>query len=153
MIALGRCYRQSGDFGLATDIMERTLNDLAGTDLDGVDEVVQLAVTLAATYFDRGDTGQAVRTCRKAIAQAERIGTPKARASAYWNASIMEAERGSVAEAIPLAERALALLAEGQDGRNLARLRTALARHAAAAGPAGGSRGAAPARPGCQGAE
>ena len=39
----------------------------------------------------------------------------------------MESERGSVAEAIPLAERALALLAEGQDGRNLARLRTALA--------------------------
>ena len=32
-----------------------------------------------------------------------------------------------MAEAIPLAERALALLAEGQDGRNLARLRTALA--------------------------
>ena len=40
---------------------------------------------------------------------------------------MFESERGSVAEAIPLAERALALLAEGQDGRNLARLRIALA--------------------------
>ena len=39
----------------------------------------------------------------------------------------MESERGLVSEAIPLAERALALLAEGQDGRNLARLRTVLA--------------------------
>ena len=126
-IALGRCYRQSGDLGLAIDVMEQMLAELADSKLDGSDEVVQLAVSLAATYFDRGDTGQAVRTCRKAIAQAERLGTPKARASAYWNASIMEAERGSVAEAIPLAERALALLAEGQDGRNLARLRTALA--------------------------
>ena len=126
-IALGRCYRQSGDLGLAVEVMERTLAELGDTALDGSDEVVQLAVSLAATYFDRGDTGQAIRTCRKAIAQAERLGSPRARAAAYWNASIMEAERGSVAEAIPLAERALALLAEGQDGRNLARLRTALA--------------------------
>ena len=103
------------------------LADLDGTPLESADEAVQLAVTVAAAYHVRGDTGQAMRTCRKAIARAEQLGTPKARAAAYWNASVFESERGSVAEAIPLAERALALLAEGQDGRNLARLRTALA--------------------------
>ena len=126
-IALSRCYRISGDLNLAVTRGESVLADLAGTPLESADESVQLAVTVAAAYYERGDTGQAVRTCRKAIAQAEQLGTPKARASAYWNASIMESERGSVAEAIPLAERALALLAEGSDGRNLARLRTVLA--------------------------
>ncbi|MGZ5400589.1 MAG: tetratricopeptide repeat protein, partial [Nocardioides sp.] len=88
---------------------------------------VQLAVTVAAAYYERGDTGQAVRTCRKAIDKAERLDSPKARASAYWNASMMESRNGSIVHAVPLAERALALLAEGRDGRNLARLRSVLA--------------------------
>ncbi len=126
-IALSRCYRVSGDLHLAIEVGERVLRELEGTPLESTDEGVQLAVTVAAAYNDRGDTGQAVRIGRTAIAKAERLGTPKARASAYWNASIFESERGSVAEAIPLAERALALLAEGRDGRNLAGLRMALA--------------------------
>jgi tetratricopeptide (TPR) repeat protein len=66
--------------------------------------------------------------CRKAIAKAEALDSPVARASAYWNASAFEAQRGSVANAVPLAERALALLAEGQDTRNVARLRNTLGR-------------------------
>jgi tetratricopeptide (TPR) repeat protein len=40
----------------------------------------------------------------------------------------MQARRGDVAAAVPLAERALALLSEGQDARNLARLRTEVGR-------------------------
>ena len=52
------------------------------------------------------------------------LDSPTARASAYWNASIFESERGSVEQRRAMAERALALLAEGQDSRNLARLRT-----------------------------
>ena len=91
--------------------------------LDACDEAVQLAVTLAAAHFERGDTGHAVRMCRKAITRAESLGTSRARASAYWNASAMQARRGDVAAAVPLAERALALLGEGQDARNLALLR------------------------------
>ena len=102
------------------------LEHLADTPLDSTDEAVQMAVTLAAAYFVRGDIGQAVRVCRKAIAKAETLDSPVARASAYWNASAFEAEQGAVRDAIPLAERALALLAEGQDGRNLGRLRTHL---------------------------
>src|SRR5204862_8133331 len=56
----------------------------------------------------------------------EKLDSPVARASAYWNASIFEAGRGAVSDAVPLAQRALALFAEGQDGRNLAVLRTNL---------------------------
>ena len=39
-------------------------------------------------------------------------GSPRARASAYWNASVMQANRGDIKAAVPLAERALALLLE-----------------------------------------
>ncbi|WP_432479689.1 helix-turn-helix domain-containing protein [Nocardioides sp. GXQ0305] len=126
-IALSRCYRESGDLSLAIEAGERVLAELEGSPLDSSDEAVQLSVTIALAYQSRGDTGQAIRICRRAIAKAEKLNSPKARAAAYWNASLFESDRGSVAEAIPLAERALALLAEGQDGRNLARLRTALA--------------------------
>lgn len=126
-IALSRCYRESGDLSLAIDLGERVLHELDGTPLDSTDEAVQLSVTVAAGYYERGDTGQAVRTCRKAIDKAELLDSPKARASAYWNASMMESRKGSIIHAVPLAERALALLSEGQDGRNLARLRSVLA--------------------------
>ena len=125
-IALSRCYRESGDFSKAVEVGEMTLEQLADTPLDSSDEAVQMAVTLAAAYFERGDTSQAVRVCRKAVTKAEKLESPKARASAYWNASIMEHAQGSVRDAIPLAERALQLLAEGQDVRNLARLRNHL---------------------------
>ncbi len=125
-IALSRCYRESGDFSKAVEVGEMILDQLADTPLDSTDEAVQMAVTLAAAYFERGDTGQAVRVCRKAVTKAEKLESSMARASAYWNASIMEAEQGAIRDAIPLAERALQLLAEGQDGRNLGRLRVQL---------------------------
>lgn len=126
-IALSRCYREEGDLSKAIETAERVLTELEGSPLDSADEAVQLAVTLAAAYYERGDVGHAVRTCRRAIDKAERLSSSSARAAAYWNASIMEADRGHVGDAVPLAERALALLAEGKDGRNLARLRTELA--------------------------
>jgi len=125
-IALSRVYRESGDFAQAIETGERILAQLDQTPLADTDESVQLAVTVAAAYYERGDTGQAVRVCRRAVAKAEELDSPTARAAAYWNASAMEAERGMIREAVPLAERALALLGEGQDARNLARLRTQL---------------------------
>lgn len=125
-IALCRCLRDSGDLTKAIEAGEKIVDRLAGTPLEQTDEAVQLAVTLAAAYFERGDHGHAVRVCRTALVKAEALGSNTARASAYWNASMMEAERGAIADAVPLAERALALLGEGQDVRNLARLRTEL---------------------------
>ena len=127
-IALSRVYRESGDLGRAIDTGERVLADLAESGLDSCDEAIQLTVTIAAAYFERGDSGHAVRICRAAIAKAEALGSPRARASAYWNASAMQARRGDIVNAAPLAARALALLSEVQDTRNLARLRTELGR-------------------------
>ena len=122
-IALSRIYRESGDLGRAIECGERVMTQIEEVGLGASDEAVQLAVTVAAAHFERGDTAHAVRLCRKAIARAESLGSPKARASAYWNASVMQARRGDPAAAVPLAERALALLGQGQDARNLALLR------------------------------
>ena len=123
-IALSRAYRESGDLTKAIDAGEGIVARLVGTPLEQTDESVQLAVTIAAAYFERGDAGHAVRVCRTAVAKAEALGSATARASAYWNASVMEANRGAVGDAVALAKRALALLGEGRDARNLARLRT-----------------------------
>ncbi|WP_175507311.1 helix-turn-helix domain-containing protein [Nocardioides alpinus] len=127
-IALSRIFRETGDLGRAIECGERVMADVEGAGLEACDEAVQLAVTVAAAHFERGDTAHAVRLCRKAITRAESLGSSNARASAYWNASVMQANRGDVTAAVPLAERALALLSEGQDTRNLARLRTEVGR-------------------------
>lgn len=125
-IALSRCYREAGDLSKAIEVGQPVLGALAANQMESSDEAVQLVVTMAAAYFERGDLGRAIRLCRKAIATAEEFGSPAARAAAYWNASLMESQRGAVVAAIPLARKALALLGEGQDARNLARLRSAL---------------------------
>jgi tetratricopeptide (TPR) repeat protein len=122
-ITLCRCYREAGDAGRAVEVGESALARLRDAGLDGADEAIQLVVTTAAAYFERGDETHAVRMAREAAARADQLGSPVARASAYWNASIFESERGDVPASITLAERALALLGEGRDQRNLARLR------------------------------
>lgn len=122
-IALSRCYRETGDFALAIEAGERVETIITEAGLDASDEAVQLSLTVAAAYIERGDLHRANRICTKAAERAERLSTPGARAGAYWNSSFILSERGDVRGALPLAARALALLAEGRDGRNLARLR------------------------------
>jgi len=124
--ALSRCYRETGDLGRAVDCARPALDLLGEAGLAHCDEAIQLVVTVAAAYYERGDYGEARRLCRRAVERAERDGSPTARASAYWNASMIESKRGSLGTAVPLAQRALALLGEGNDGRNLARLRSEL---------------------------
>lgn len=125
-IALSRCYRESGDLVQAIESAQEVLATTAQAGLAQCDEAVQLTVTMAAAYFERGDVGQAVRVCQRAIATAEVLGSPTARASAYWNASVIQGQRGQISSAVDLAQRALALLAEQSDSRNLAVLRAQL---------------------------
>jgi tetratricopeptide (TPR) repeat protein len=125
-IALSRCYRESGDLVRAIDVGERHLEVLQRLELEGADEAVQLVVTVAAAHFERGDTAHAARMCRRAVEQAERLGSPLARASAYWNASVVESRRGHVEAAVPLAAKALRLLEAAEDDRNLPRLQSQL---------------------------
>ncbi len=124
-IALSRCYREAGDLARAIRAGETALDALS-EEMAASDEAVQLVVTVAAAYFEHGDTGYAIRLCKQVVERAEASGSREARAAAYWNASVMESQSGSIAAAIPLAERALALLSEGENVRNLARLRSQL---------------------------
>lgn len=124
LVALSRCYREVGDLTRAIEVGDRALAMIDQHGLRGVDEAVQLAVTVAAAYFERGDVRHATRLCRRAIEDAERFNSATAKASAYWNASIVASEQNDVATALPLAAKALAILEVGEDGRNLGRLRT-----------------------------
>lgn len=126
-ISLSRCYRESGDLNRAIAIGESVLDDVADSPLERTDEAIQLAATVAAAYFSRGDVTYAARLCRQAIAHADEANSPTARASVYWNASIMQSERGDAAGALPLAETALRLLTEADHLASMARLRAQLA--------------------------
>ena len=122
-VALCRCLRETGELTRSIEVGEEVLATLRESGLGGTDDAVQLVVTIAAAYFETGAVAIASRLCREAMESAEALGSAKARAAAYWNASMVEAQQGNVAEALPLAKRALALLSEGRDARNLARLR------------------------------
>jgi tetratricopeptide (TPR) repeat protein len=127
LIAMSRCYREAGDLGMAIDIGERATSTIEEQGLAGLNEAMQLTLTVAAAYFERGDTGHAVRLCKRTIERAEEVDSPTARGSAYWNASLMSSRTGSVSEALALARKAIILFEQGSDARNLARLRTELA--------------------------
>jgi tetratricopeptide (TPR) repeat protein len=127
LIALSRCYRESGDLSMAIDVGERAAGTIEEQGLASLNEAMQLTLTVAAAYFERGDTGHAVRLCKQTIAQAEELDSPTARGSAYWNASVMSSRQGAVPEALALARKAIALFEQDTDTRNLARLRTELA--------------------------
>jgi tetratricopeptide (TPR) repeat protein len=122
-IALCRCLREAGELDRAVEEGEAALDRLKHGHWPGSDESVQLVATVASCHYENGDVSRAARLCRDAVTAAEQLGSPAARAAAYWNASRVESERGNVAAALPLAGRALALLGEGRDARNLARLR------------------------------
>ena len=125
-IALSRCYRESGDFSRAIETGQRCLDSLQALHLDGSDDAIQLAVTVAAAHFTRGDVAHAVRLCRPRDRSGRAAGHAGRMASAYWNASIMESERGDSRAAVVLAERALQLLDSAESNRNLGRLRNEL---------------------------
>jgi len=125
-IGLCRCYREAGDLARAIDIGERAQAQLVERGLDALDEALQLTLTVGAAYFERGDVFHATRLCQQAVAAAEERGTPAARGSAYWNASVIAYNTGDHREAVRLAEKALALFGECDDARNLSRLRLQL---------------------------
>ncbi len=122
-VAVCRCYREAGDLVQAVEVGEGARVRLTDLGLLGTSDGIKLVVTLAAAYYERGDVTRALILVEDALRDAEALNSPAARAAAYWNASSLLSERDRLPEALELAERALALLSEGQDERNLARLR------------------------------
>jgi transcriptional regulator with XRE-family HTH domain len=126
-IALSRCYRLLGDLQRAVELAEAADQRLGELGLAETEGAVRVAATLLAAYLVRGDTHYAARLAEVVIHRAEQVGSPTARAAAYWNGSISLAEAGRVHDASTMAAKALALMSEGDDERSLARLRLAYA--------------------------
>jgi tetratricopeptide (TPR) repeat protein len=89
--------------------------------------MVMLGATILAAYYTRGDLAYANQFAEALIDRAEAIGSPRALMAVYWNAAFVAQARGEFEAGLKLAERAIALLGEENDPRNLSRLRMAYA--------------------------
>lgn len=127
LIALSRCYRETGEFDRAIGVGEQAHDAIVDLGLEGLTEAIQLTLTVAGAHMLKGDLDEAMRLCMRAAEAADQHDSPTGRASAYWNASIIESKRGSQRAALDLAQKALAYFEIGEDLRNLGRLRTQVA--------------------------
>jgi tetratricopeptide (TPR) repeat protein len=126
-LALCRCYAIAGDVDLAVDIGEAALQRARDLGLEGTPDYVRLGCTVIAAYYERGDLTRATALGEELITDADQQGAPDTRGAAYWNAAVVAEARGETAQALVLIDRALALFGEGDDRRNLVRLRIAYA--------------------------
>jgi tetratricopeptide (TPR) repeat protein len=121
--ALCRIWREEGQLERAIACAQTQLDTLPADEV-ATEEGIRLSVTLAAALFMAGRTVEAAELCDRAIEESERLSSPVARASAYWNASMIRAESGDIPEALAMAKRALHLLENTERVRDLGRLRT-----------------------------
>ncbi|MFJ9541230.1 helix-turn-helix domain-containing protein [Streptomyces sp. NPDC101225] len=127
VIALCRCYRELGDLSHAIEVAEATLAELEKLQLGPTVIGIELLSTLVGVYMERGDMHRAAYLATQAIEQAGTVTDSRALGAAYWNASVVMHRNGNTADALTLIEKALAIYAEGEDQRALARLRNAYA--------------------------
>lgn len=127
-MALSRCLRERGDLNESIRLGEAALEDLTMTGGPWSDAMVMLGATVLAAYVYRGDLAYGRQLSAALIEHAEEIGSPRALMAAYWNAAWVEDLRGNTAAAVKLSERAIALLGEENDPRNLSRLEIAYGR-------------------------
>lgn len=120
-----RCYQEAGDVAYAVDVGEAALATVATVGLLGTDVHAELVSSVMGAYYERGDLVRAQRMAVDALADLDRGGSARARAAVFWNASLVAEQRDDLPVALQLAERALAVYAEGDDLRALARLRVA----------------------------
>jgi len=114
---------ESGDINAAVDFGRDCMAEIEKAGLAGSDEHLRLGSTYMFTLFSRGDTLSATEVVENLIKVADRVGTSRARGSVYWNAAIVAHRRGSVDEALRLTDRAVVLLGDEEDSRDLPRLR------------------------------
>jgi tetratricopeptide (TPR) repeat protein len=127
VIAVCRCSLQVGDQARAIDLGEAALRRFGELELEGSEIQAQVASTLVAAYWQRGDLVRAQSVARQLIETVESTESRIAKGAAYWNASLVAESRGQLGDALALAERALAMYAESDRARALARLKIAYA--------------------------
>ncbi|PYC77819.1 transcriptional regulator [Streptomyces tateyamensis] len=126
-VALCRSYRDVGDQAMSVDFGERALRELAAADVPPLDEHLQLGSTLMSCYVMRGDLTSAKLLADQLMPLARETGSRVALGAVEWNSSLIAREQGRYEEALELAERALALMAEADNARHQGMLRTNLA--------------------------
>ncbi|MFC1416115.1 helix-turn-helix domain-containing protein [Streptacidiphilus cavernicola] len=122
-VALCRCYRLAGDLGMSVDLGEAAMRRLDELGLDVTEDHIMLGVNLVGAYHLRGDYTRGELLSNRLLARAEESMSRTARGMVYWNASLIAESRGKRDEAVALVERALGLMAEGDNLRLLARLK------------------------------
>ena len=125
--SLVRCHRERGNLSEAIDVGERCTAHLVAAGLSGTPQHVAVGLTMASAYHERGDVVRASRVVEALVAESERVGSREARGFAYWNAALIARGEGRQLDAVKLAEKAVALVSEGDDKRRLARLTAAQA--------------------------
>ncbi|GAA3686617.1 hypothetical protein GCM10022237_51240 [Nocardioides ginsengisoli] len=127
LMALCRCYRDTGRLDEAIEVAESRRGDIRALGLAETTEALQLTITTATAYDGRGESGQARRVCKRAAREAQRLGLTVAHASALWNQSLAVLNDGDPEGALAPALEALDLFITHDDTRNLARLRVHIA--------------------------
>ncbi len=116
-------YLEFGDVNRALEVAGDALVQIERSDLVGTDEHIRLGAMHVAAAFERGDLLYATHQVDSLIKTADRLGSSRARGSIYWNAGAVASERGRYADAIRLTDRAVALIGEQEESRDLPRLR------------------------------
>lgn len=127
-MSLAAMYLESGDISRSVETAQLALADVEAAGLEGTDEHIRLGSVLVWALVEGGDLLFAARRVEQFIEVADRLGSTRARGSVYWNAALVAQERGRVADAIKLTDRAVAMLGEQDAGRDLPRLRMSYAR-------------------------
>jgi transcriptional regulator with XRE-family HTH domain len=123
LIARCRIYRLAGDFARSIEVGEDAVREVRELGLEGTEDEVRLASSLVACYFARGDMFSAQHLVSRVIERAEKLGSRQAQGAAYWNASAVAAARGQLTDALELASKTLAMLAEAAPDASLAGMR------------------------------
>ncbi|WP_327313391.1 helix-turn-helix transcriptional regulator [Streptomyces sp. NBC_01235] len=120
--ALCRCHQALGDQVLSVEIGERALRRLDQLGLEATDDHIQLGAVLVGCYRTRGDLAKARLVADRLIRIADDRGGRTAQRETYCNAALVAQSQGRIDEALALAERARALLAESDHVRHHALL-------------------------------
>jgi tetratricopeptide (TPR) repeat protein len=122
-IAISRCRREMGDVAGGVAVAESAFARVSARPAQWGDETVRLGAALATAYVERGDLLSARRLAGLLIERADALGSPPARMAAYWQAAVVAKHLADYETAVAYGERALALLGEQSDLRDLSRLR------------------------------
>lgn len=117
------CYLESGDLTRAVEVGDAALDRLDEVGLRASEEGIRLAATVIWALHERGDLLFAQLRAVQLCTLAEAEGSPRARASIYWNSALVAQSRGNETQALQLTQRSLGIFAEEAHSRDLPRLR------------------------------